>query len=255
MAASSSRRRTSSASPSAASPSTTTISARCPACPRAATCRPGRHTFLHRSWGPLEPFDNSFPELLKTAGAYSHLISDHYHYWEDGGATYHTRYNSFEFIRGQESDPWKVLLDVADRAHPGEIPPEPERSELEAEPLQLHDQPRVHQRGEGFPLGPVLRRRLRFPRHQPHGRQLVPAGRDLRSARALLRARPLQGEVPDRLRRADPRLAALRARHRAAGTRSTSCAPTISRCSPIATSCSAASSTISTRTTCGRTRR
>ena len=29
----------------------------------------------------------------------------------DGGATYHTRYNSFEFIRGQESDPWKVLLD------------------------------------------------------------------------------------------------------------------------------------------------
>ena len=47
---------------------------------------------------------------MKAAGAYSHLISDHYHYWEDGGATYHTRYNSFEFIRGQESDPWKVLL-------------------------------------------------------------------------------------------------------------------------------------------------
>ena len=70
----------------------------------------GRHTFLHRSWGPLEPFDNSFPEVLKTGGVYSHLISDHYHYWEDGGATYHTRYNSFDFIRGQESDPWKVSL-------------------------------------------------------------------------------------------------------------------------------------------------
>ncbi|XWN31595.1 MAG: sulfatase [Devosia sp.] len=80
-----------------------------PCMPARRDMQSGRHTFLHRSWGPLEPFDNSFPELLKTAGAYSHLISDHYHYWEDGGATYHTRYNSFEFIRGQESDPWKVL--------------------------------------------------------------------------------------------------------------------------------------------------
>ena len=39
------------------------------------------------------------------------LNFDHYHYWEDGGATYHTRHSSHEFIRGQESDPWKVLLD------------------------------------------------------------------------------------------------------------------------------------------------
>lgn len=81
-----------------------------PCMPARRDMQTGRLTFLHRSWGPLEPFDNSFPELLKTAGCYSHLISDHYHYWEDGGATYHTRYNSFEFIRGQESDPWKVLL-------------------------------------------------------------------------------------------------------------------------------------------------
>ena len=27
----------------------------------------GRLNFLHRSWGPLEPFDNSFPVLLKKA--------------------------------------------------------------------------------------------------------------------------------------------------------------------------------------------
>ena len=82
-----------------------------PCMPARRDMQTGRHAFLHRSWGPLEPFDNSFPELLKEAGVYSHLVSDHYHYWEDGGATYHTRYNSFEFIRGQESDPWKVLLD------------------------------------------------------------------------------------------------------------------------------------------------
>ena len=65
----------------------------------------GRLTFLHRSWGPLEPFDNAFPELLHEAGVYSHLITDHFHYWEDGGATYHNRYDSYEFVRGQEGDP------------------------------------------------------------------------------------------------------------------------------------------------------
>lgn len=70
----------------------------------------GRLTFLHRSWGPLEPFDNAFPEILRTAGAHSHLVTDHYHYWEDGGATYHNRYTTFDFVRGQESDPWKAMV-------------------------------------------------------------------------------------------------------------------------------------------------
>jgi len=70
----------------------------------------GRLSFLHRSWGPLEPFDNAFPELLHGAGVYSHLVTDHYHYWEDGGATYHNRYDSYEFIRGQEGDRWKAMV-------------------------------------------------------------------------------------------------------------------------------------------------
>jgi arylsulfatase A-like enzyme len=71
----------------------------------------GRLSFLHRGWGPLEPFDNSFPEIMKKNNVYSHLISDHYHYFEDGGSTYHTRYNSFDFIRGQERDPWKPMIE------------------------------------------------------------------------------------------------------------------------------------------------
>mgnify|MGYP001029681066 CR=1 FL=1 len=71
----------------------------------------GRLSFLHRSWGPLEPFDNAFPELLhEKAGVYSHLITDHFHYWEDGGATYHNRYDSYEFVRGQEGDRWKAIV-------------------------------------------------------------------------------------------------------------------------------------------------
>jgi arylsulfatase A-like enzyme len=67
----------------------------------------GRHNFLHRSWGPLEPFDDSMPAILREHGVYSHLVSDHYHYWEPGGATYHGQYNTWDFIRGQEGDPWK----------------------------------------------------------------------------------------------------------------------------------------------------
>ncbi len=45
----------------------------------------GRQKFLHRNWGPLETFDYSMPEILKNIGVYSHFVSDHYHYWEDGG--------------------------------------------------------------------------------------------------------------------------------------------------------------------------
>ena len=63
-----------------------------------------RVNFLQRDWGPLEPFDDSMPEILKKNGVYSALISDHYHYWEDGGCTYHTRYNSWISHRGQEGD-------------------------------------------------------------------------------------------------------------------------------------------------------
>ena len=81
-----------------------------PCMPARRDMQTGRLSFLHRSWGPLEPFDNSFPELLANAGVYSHLVTDHFHYWEDGGATYHNRYDSYEFVRGQEGDPWKAMV-------------------------------------------------------------------------------------------------------------------------------------------------
>jgi len=81
-----------------------------PCMPARRDMHTGRLSFLHRAWGPLEPFDNSFPDLLHRRGVYSHLVSDHYHYWEDGGATYHNRYDTFEFIRGQERDPWKAMV-------------------------------------------------------------------------------------------------------------------------------------------------
>ncbi|QNK57899.1 sulfatase [Paenibacillus sp. PAMC21692] len=78
----------------------------------------GRYNFLHRSWGPMEPYDDSMPELLKTNGVHTHLVTDHQHYWEDGGGTYHTRYSTYDLIRGQEGDPWRGQL------RDPEIPPQ-----------------------------------------------------------------------------------------------------------------------------------
>ena len=83
-----------------------------PCMPARRELHTGRYNFLHRSWGPLEPFDDSMPEILKENGIYTHLISDHQHYWEDGGCTYHTRYSSWEISRGQEGDPWKADLRI-----------------------------------------------------------------------------------------------------------------------------------------------
>jgi len=70
----------------------------------------GRLNFIHRSWGPLEPFDNSFPQAMWLAGIHTHLISDHLHYFEDGGATYHNRFRTWDFVRGQEYDAWKAMV-------------------------------------------------------------------------------------------------------------------------------------------------
>lgn len=84
-----------------------------PCMPARREMHTGRYNFLHRSWTPLEPFDDSMPEILRKNGIYTHLVTDHQHYFEDGGATYHNRYSSFEFVRGQEGDHWKGLVEPA----------------------------------------------------------------------------------------------------------------------------------------------
>lgn len=81
-----------------------------PCMPARREVHTGRYNFLHRTWGPMEPYDDSMPEILKNNGIHSHLISDHYHYWEDGGCTYHSRYSTWENVRGQEGDTWKACI-------------------------------------------------------------------------------------------------------------------------------------------------
>ncbi|NEA21697.1 hypothetical protein [Actinomadura bangladeshensis] len=93
-----------------------------------ATCRPTHartrcSAFPQRPdnrAGPLEPFDDSVPETLKENGVYTHLATDHQHYWLDGSATYHPRYSTFEFFRGQEGDERKGH--VADPVVPDSVP-------------------------------------------------------------------------------------------------------------------------------------
>ncbi len=84
-----------------------------PCMPARRELHTGRYNFLHRSWGPLEPFDDSMPFALREAGIHTHLATDHYHYFEDGGATYHTRYSTYESVRGQEGDGWKGVVNYA----------------------------------------------------------------------------------------------------------------------------------------------
>lgn len=77
-----------------------------PCMPARRELHTGKYNFLHRSWGPLESFDYSVFESLNKENVYTHLITDHSHYFEDGGSTYHNRYSSWEGFRGQEGDRW-----------------------------------------------------------------------------------------------------------------------------------------------------
>ncbi|WP_127902911.1 sulfatase [Solirhodobacter olei] len=82
-----------------------------PCIPARRDLQTGRASFFHRSWGPMEPFDRSFTGVLREKGVHSRLVTDHYHYFREGGSHYHTRYDSWDLIRGQENDNWKALVD------------------------------------------------------------------------------------------------------------------------------------------------
>jgi arylsulfatase A-like enzyme len=68
----------------------------------------GVREFLWRPWGPAEPFDSLVPELAREAGALPYLVTDHFHYFEEGGEGYWTDFSGFEFVRGHERDAWRA---------------------------------------------------------------------------------------------------------------------------------------------------
>lgn len=71
----------------------------------------GRLNFMEAPWGPIEPWDECLPvELRNRKNTYSHMITDHYHYFHSGGEAYHTLFDTWEFQRGQEADVWRPLV-------------------------------------------------------------------------------------------------------------------------------------------------
>lgn len=108
-----------------------------PCMPARRDLHTGRPNFLHRSWGPLEPWDDSAIELLKKAGIYTHIATDHQHYWEEGaGGNYLTKYDSHVMIRGQEGDPYYAQLPP--------VPPAPNAFGRNADPGAWHARDRAN---------------------------------------------------------------------------------------------------------------
>lgn len=79
----------------------------------------GHVDFLHRPWGPVEPFDRPVARHLDRSGAsrseppgpsdgVAAMITDHYHYFEWGAHNYYEDFHGYEFIRGHEIDPYRT---------------------------------------------------------------------------------------------------------------------------------------------------
>jgi len=85
-----------------------------PCMPARRDLHTGRPNFFHTPWCSLQPWDDSVPEMLKQHGVSSHIVTDHYHYLEDGGSGYLPRYSTWQCFRGQEGDPWMGQADDPD---------------------------------------------------------------------------------------------------------------------------------------------
>ncbi len=74
----------------------------------------GRKDFLWRPWGHLEAFDRPLPREVERHGYKTQMVTDHYHYWEQGAHGYIESFQGLEMIRGHELDYWKTdpLTDI-----------------------------------------------------------------------------------------------------------------------------------------------
>lgn len=82
-----------------------------PCMPARRELHTGRPNFLHANWSPMDPYDESVILNLRGAGVQTHLCTDHYHYLEEAAANYHTRFDTWEMLRGQEGDPFVGQVD------------------------------------------------------------------------------------------------------------------------------------------------
>ena len=52
-----------------------------PCMPARRELHTGRYNFLHTFWTPMHPYDDSVISHMKAAGIYTHICTDHFHYW------------------------------------------------------------------------------------------------------------------------------------------------------------------------------
>ncbi len=70
----------------------------------------GVQEFWWRFWGPLEPWDQPIAHLARRSGRpiATHLVTDHYHFFEWGSHSYPYDFHGYDFIRGHEMDNWRT---------------------------------------------------------------------------------------------------------------------------------------------------
>ena len=66
----------------------------------------GRKEFFWRGWGALEPFDRPIAREARRLGAKTAIVTDHYHYWENGAHGYLEHFDGVRMVRGHECDMW-----------------------------------------------------------------------------------------------------------------------------------------------------
>jgi arylsulfatase A-like enzyme len=67
----------------------------------------GRKEFMWRGWGQSEPFDDLLPAEVEKTGAYTAIVTDHYHYWDNvDGYGYIQEFDNVNMVRGAVKDRW-----------------------------------------------------------------------------------------------------------------------------------------------------
>ncbi|WP_159888612.1 sulfatase [Paenibacillus puerhi] len=90
----------------------------------------GRLSFLERGWGGIEPFDVTLPHKLREGRVFSHMVTDHFHYFAIGGENYCQAFDTWDFQRGQVTDPWvsRVRPPSLPESYYGQVLPQYEKN-------------------------------------------------------------------------------------------------------------------------------
>ena len=64
-------------------------------------------------WGPLPDTEMVFSEILRSDGYRTALITDCFHMFKPGN-NYHRGFDTWQFVRGQELDPFKMKVELSD---------------------------------------------------------------------------------------------------------------------------------------------